>query len=171
MSNSTLEIKDQAVKKMFDELQGREQKKVYKRSVSAALNIVKRKTISNLAGKLSPGAITRKDRYNNTLKKGIRTKVYKDTKSGVIHIMGNYKLKWFELGTNYRYNKKKKRGYRVGGKNVSTLLKKMRYTGSIPAYHFFKAAKQSTENQIFSNIEKIIAESIVKINKKYAERN
>lgn len=76
---------------------------------------------------------------------------------GTIHIMKNFKMKFFELGTKVRYART------WNGKP----LKKERKTGQIKAHYFFKKAKQQTEKQVFSQIEKNLTDSIRRINNKY----
>ena len=77
-----------------------------------------------------------------------------------IHILKNFKLKFFELGTKERYNIAK--GSRKTGK-----LKKKRYTGKIQASKFFTNAINSKRNEVFSSIDRLLSDSIKKINDKY----
>lgn len=70
--------------------------------------------------------------------------------------MGDFRLKFFELGTQERHTKsaKSSAGYRRG---------KGRRTGRIKPLYFFKRAKNTTEPIIFNNINRRISESIYKI--------
>lgn len=153
---ATIDIEQ--VMRMFSEFDAKKRKRVYRQATSKALNIVKKQTITNL--KKVTSKIDKKDKWGNTLRKGITTKVYRDNKSGVIHILKNFKLKFFELGTKERYNIAK--GSRRTGK-----LKKKRYTGRIQSYKFFTNAINSKRTEVFSSIDKLLSDSIKKINDKY----
>ena len=59
--------------------------------------------------------------------------------------MGDFRLKFFETGTNKRTTSK---GYN---------------RGSIKGSGFFKTAKQNKEQEIFSSMNKLVAESIQKV--------
>lgn len=159
MDSVTVNIDD--VMRMFREFDRRKINRTYKQATQKALGIIRQEVVSNL--RKVTKKINRKDKWGMTLRKGIVTNVYRDNKSGVIHIMKNFKLKFFELGTKDRYNIAK--GSRKTGK-----LKKKRYTGKIPAYHFFTNAVNSKKTEAYRNMEQLIIESIQKINNKYAKK-
>lgn len=144
------------VMKMFSEFDKKERKQVFRSAVNKSLGIVKKQTLANLRNVIEPDKIDWKDDYGNSFKNGITTKVYKDNKSGVIHILKNFKMKFFEMGTKVRYATTW-RGQQ---------LKKERKTGQIKAYHYFSDAKKQTESQVFTAIEKLLTDSIKKINNK-----
>ena len=184
MSKKTeVQIDDTQVVKMFNELEPKNRKKVFRKASMTALNIIKKQALKNLKEVTGAEKLNRKDKYGKSLRQGIKTRVHKDSKGGTIHIMANYKMIWYEMGTKDRYNYKKRsdkvvRHYLRGANKrytyrtiKGTYLKKRRYTGRMKATLFFSRAKKSTEKQIFSNIDKIISDSIVKINKKYGQRN
>lgn len=145
------------VMKMFSEFDKKERKQVFRSAVNKSLGIVKKQTLANLRNVIEPDKIDWKDDYGNSFKNGITTKVYKDNKSGVIHIMKNFKMRFFELGTKVRYAETWR------GKK----LKKERKTGQIKAHHFFSNAKKQTEIQVFDSIEQLLTDSIKRINNKY----
>ena len=155
--NNNIEIDASQVEKMFAELDERKRKNVYRTATKNALNIVKKQALQNLKGVINPKMFGRKDKWGNSFRTGIVSRVYKDGKSGIVHIMKNFKLKFFELGTKERQTTT----YR--GKP----LYKNRDTGRIKAYHFFKKAKQSKESEVFESIDSLLSESIKKINQKY----
>lgn len=73
--------------------------------------------------------------------------------------MGDFRLKFFELGTAYRYTLgRHKRGRRR--------IRKGAFRGSIKPLYFFKESKAITETKVFSSIEIALAKSIERINKK-----
>lgn len=159
MDSVTVNIDD--VMRMFREFDRRKINRVYKQATKKALGIIRQEVVSNL--RKVTKKINRKDKWGMTLRKGIVTNVYRDNKSGVIHIMKNFKLKFFELGTKDRYNVSK--GSRRTGR-----LKKKRYTGKITASHFFMNAVNAKKTEAYRNMEQLISESIQKINNKYAKK-
>ena len=156
MDSVTVNIDD--VMRMFREFDRRKINRAYKQATKKALGIIKQEVVSNL--RKVTKKINRKDKWGMTLRKGIVTN---DNKSGVIHIMKNFKLKFFELGTKDRYNVAK--GSRKTGR-----LKKKRYTGKITASHFFMNAVNAKKTEAYRNMEQLISESIQKINNKYSKK-
>lgn len=143
------------IEKMFNSFDKKLRRKTFRTVLRNSSNILRKQTISNL--KKVVKNIDKKDKWGNTLRKGIKTKYAKDLSSATVHILANFKLKFFEMGTNIRYNKT------VG----RIKLKKRRYTGSIKASHFFTNAKKQTERQIFNAIDKQLEQTIIQINNKY----
>lgn len=136
---------------ILDRLTPKEYKTAFRKSIREALNILRKKAIANLKGVTTK--IDKKDQYNNTLRKGIQLKVYPEDLEGIVHIMGNFKLKWFQNGTVDRYAKK----YR--GKP----MKRKRFTGKIDASKFFTNAKSQTESAVFNKLNERIQQNIIKI--------
>jgi hypothetical protein len=149
MSKNDLEIDASEVLAMYSELDIKKRKAVYRRATKNALNIVKKQALQNLRGVINPAMMGKKDKWGNSFRTGITTKVYRSGKSGVIHIMKNFKLKFFELGTEDRYRKS-------GA-----------YTGKISKSEFFSRAKRSKEQEVFNSIDRLISESIKRINDKH----
>ena len=72
-----------------------------------------------------------------SMEKGIKLKVDKAYSEVTLHIMGDYRLKWFEKGTKPRYTK----GHKTTGYLSNHRLKrtgKGGYRGQMVATHFFK---------------------------------
>lgn len=159
MDSVTVNIEE--VMRMFREFDRRKINRTYKQATQKALGIIRQEVVANL--RKVTKKINRKDKWGMTLRKGIVTNVYRDNKSGVIHIMKNFKLKFFELGTKDRFNIAK--GSRKTGR-----LKKKRYTGKITASHFFLNAVNAKKTEAYRNMEQLIIESIQKINKKYSKK-
>ena len=158
------EVDTSEVLAMFAELDEKHQLKVYQSAVRQSLNIVKRQTISNLAGVINPDKIGKKDKWGNSFRSGITVKVYKSGKSGVIHILKNFKMKFFELGTEKRYRKCKGILKRLKYRKSKD---KYGYTGYIKGKHFFSNAQSQTEQQVFASIDNIVSKNIKRINNKY----
>ena len=73
----------------------------------------------------------------SSMEKGIKLKVDKAYSEVTLHIMGDYRLKWFEKGTKPRYTK----GHKTTGYLSNHRLKrtgKGGYRGQMVATHFFK---------------------------------
>lgn len=148
-------ITENNIAKMFSEFDVKLRKKTFRTVLRKSSNILRKQAISNLKAHVQN--IDKKDKWGNTLRKGIKVKYAKNLSYAKVHIMGNFKLKFFEMGTNVRYNKK----YRN-----KTLLKR-RYTGSITPTRFFTTAKKQTEQQVFNSIKNNLEDTIRKINNKY----
>ena len=145
------DIDTKQFKIILDRLTPKEYKTAFRKSIREALNILRKKAIANLKGVTTK--IDKKDQYNNTLRKGIQLKVYPEELEGIVHIMGNFKLKWFQNGTVDRYAKKYK------GKP----MKRKRFTGKIDASKFFTNAKSQTESAVFNKLNERIQQNIIKI--------
>lgn len=145
------DIDTKQFKIILDRLTPKEYKTAFRKSIREALNILRKKAIANLKGVTTK--IDKKDQYNNTLRKGIQLKVYPEDLEGIVHIMGNFKLKWFQNGTVDRYAK------RYRGKP----MKRKRFTGKIDASKFFTNAKSQTESAVFNKLNERIQQNIIKI--------
>ena len=145
------DIDTKQFKIILDRLTPKEYKTAFRKSIREALNILRKKAIANLKGVTTK--IDKKDQYNNTLRKGIQLKVYPEELEGIVHIMGNFKLKWFQNGTVDRYAK------RYRGKP----MKRKRFTGKIEASKFFTNAKSQTESAVFNKLNERIQQNIIKI--------
>lgn len=141
---------------LFDELTSKERVKSFKMALRKAANILKKQAVANLRTVVKK--VNSKNKWNGkTLQSGIKISVAKDGQSAKVHIMGDFRLKFFEMGTAERYDKTK------GGK----VLQKTRSTGLIQASNFFKNAKAASENDVFNSIEQDLVDAITKINAKH----
>ena len=86
-----------------------------------------------------------------SMEKGVRLKPDKAYSEISVHIMGDYRLKWFEKGTKLR----KTKGHKVAGYEGRHLKRtgKGGNRGKIDSLHFFRDARQK-------NIDDIISKSI-----------
>ena len=109
----------------------------------------------------------------------VKFKVYKDYGGVRIDILGRtnksertslakkglkdlaYTLKWFDLGTQARYNERRKRKVLWNKK-----LKKKRYTGSIQPSRFFQRAVQSKSQEAQEKLQDILLKQIERIAKR-----
>ena len=127
--NNGVTVDASQVLRMFSELNSRQQKNVYKNALRKAGRILQKET--------------------KTLGSGIKLKVDKKATEAKVHIMGDFRLKFFELGTTTR--RLRKNGANRGRMNAS---------------HFFRTAKDNKERAIFDNINQMVEESITRISKR-----
>ena len=148
--NNGVTVDASQVLRTFSELNSRQQKNVYKNALRKAGRILQKETKTQLRSVVGK-AINHKNRWNGkTLGNGVKMKVDKEATEAKVHIMGDFRLKFFELGTTTRQLRK-------NGAN----------RGRMKAAHFFKTAKDKTEHAIFDNINQMVEESITRIaNKK-----
>lgn len=102
-------------------------------------------------------------RYGKPMSEGVKMKKDKADNEVLVHILGDYRLKFFELGTKDRYTKKKV-AYKRDGKykfrkenNTQTGFK-----GKIKALGFFETAYKN-ENQIINVIDENLIREINKL--------
>lgn len=150
MSNATVDAKQ--VLKMFAELDSKKQKKVHRTALRKATGILVKETRKNFRTVVKkPNS---RNRWNGkTFSSGIKSKVDRNATEGLVHIMGDFRLKFFELGTKVR----KKR--RTGAS-----------TGRIEASYFFRKARQAKESEISNSMNDIIEQSIKRINGQFKNR-
>ncbi|WP_042367543.1 hypothetical protein [Bacteroides neonati] len=140
---NNVEIDSRQVLTTFAELTGRQQKQVYKSALRKAANILTKETKSQLRTHIG-SKVNSRNRWNGkTLASGIKVSVDREATAAKVHILGDFRLKFFETGTSNR-----------------TLRRNGANRGSMSANHFFRDAKQAKEQEIFSNIDRLITESI-----------
>lgn len=156
------------VNRMFKELNMStdESRKALRRGLAASARVIQRQAKSNLNTVQNKASGTPLSSTN--LKKWVRYVVYRRTLGFRVHIQQSrgsskkenpsFLLKFFEEGTNDRFNKEvKKEGL------FSRRLRKERYTGKIYASHFFSNASKSKIGEAQSTLQKHIERHIQKI--------
>ena len=147
--NNGVTVDASQVLRMFSELNSRQQKNVYKNALRKAGRILQKETKTQLRSVVGK-TINHKNRWDGkTLGSGIKLKVDKKATEAKVHIMGDFRLKFFELGTTTR--RLRKNGANRGRMNAS---------------HFFRTAKDNKERAIFDNINQMVEESITRIPKR-----
>ena len=154
---ANIEVDSRNVLKMFAELSNKNQKKVHRIALAKALSILVKEARSTLKGVIRKSIYSKSKKTGRSLASGIKYRINKEATEGKAHILGDFRLKFFELGTNIRFNKQKGR----------IKLKAKRYTGNIKPTNFFTTAKQQTQQQVFDSIKKNMEDTIIKINNKY----
>lgn len=150
MNNITVDAKQ--VLRLFAELDSKKQKKVHRTALRKATGILVRETRKNFRTVVkNPNS---RNRWNGkTFSSGIKSSINREVTEGKVHIMGDFRLKFFELGTKERF--KRKTGRR---------------TGRIEARYFFRRARESKEAEISNSMNSIIEQSIKRINGQYKNR-
>lgn len=106
MSNDTISLEGiEALTEKFSQLNGKEQKKAKNTALKKAAQIIVK------AAKQSLSTVTKHNRTPNywngkTLESGIKVGKIKDDSDLKVHIMGDFRLKFFQSGTQLRKNKK-----------------------------------------------------------------
>lgn len=149
---ANIEVDSRNVLKMFAELTSKKQKKVHRIALAKALSILVKEARSTLKGVIRKSIYSKSKKTGRSLASGIKYRINKEATEGKAHILGDFRLKFFELGTKERYRKR-------GGK-----------TGTIKASYFFRTARQNKESEISSSMNNIISESIKRVNGKFKNR-
>lgn len=142
------------VLQMFAELDSKRQKKVHRDALKKATGILLKEVRKNFRTVVKkPNS---RNRWNGkTFSSGIKSSINKEVTEGKVHILGDFRLKFFELGTKTRYKKQTK------GRPS---------TGSIKATNFFKKAREAKESEISNSMNNIITQSILKVNGQFKGR-
>lgn len=150
MSNA---VDAKGVLNMFADLNSRQQKNAHRNALKKGSTILVKQAKSNLKGVVkNPKS---KNRWNGkTFDSGIKYRVDRNADEAKIHILGDFRLKFFELGTQVRHKRNRKRSS----------------TGKIKAYYFFKNAMNQKQGEISKSFDNILEEAIQKVNAKYRNR-
>jgi len=154
---------------LFRRLNTRNQRKVSKAALRGAANKLKKEAVKNLQGVI--GHSVRKTRTytrangkteKHNLAKGIKV-VSRDSETTKVHIMGDYRLKWFEMGTK-NGEPRKTNGVRGKGKKIP--LRKESNRGFIfkdkSKHGWFARAIEAKEPEAARDIENELMKHIKK---------
>lgn len=160
-------LKSDTFQEVFEKLNDQQLEKIAKRATKAAAAIVKqeaKKQLRSHTGKAKSTYTNAKHGWNlvkskktgkvigvRSLEEGIQMKYHKDEAMTKINIMGDFRLKWMEKGTESRYAKLKS-----GAKA---------HRGQMPEWWFFRdainakreAAWYRMQEVVHTNIEAILA--------------
>ncbi|MDR2138264.1 MAG: hypothetical protein LBP50_01750 [Tannerella sp.] len=162
-------VNPREVLRMFASLDSKRRKKAHRMALSRGAGILVRETRKNIRIWMkSSGSPSPKSRKPvRKMESGVKSRINRDATEARVHIMGDYRLKWFETGTKDRYRSRKKlymfrrspggRKYwkRNGGKDVRT--------GKISPQYFFRRARESKESEISANMENLLSAAIRKV--------
>ena len=142
---SNVAIDDTSVQNLFNALNDDARKKILFSALKVGGQKLAEGTRTQLKTKLGSGATTPNRWNGKTMESGIRVKALKDYCEVDVNIMGDFRLRFFEKGTQIRQTKKTKAN-----------------RGAIKALYFFQAAR-AKEGEITSVINNSIAESLKRI--------
>lgn len=168
-----IKIDSHQLQSAMSTLSGKEIRQVYRNSIKKAVRPLAKATEQRYSVLLSREKL---DTGSRIWKSKNIVKLLSRTKDGVImvkvHIMQDYKAKWFEMGTAKRYTK----GHRNVGyyklrpdarRKYIRRTGKPGYRGYIHSSWIFTTEQQKQQNAIMRGIDKYINEGVTKlINKK-----
>lgn len=157
-----IEVDAKEVLKLFAELNTNQQRRAYRNALRRAANILVKETRNQLKSKLGRKANSKNWWNNKTLASGIKSNADKEGKEAKVHIMGDFRLKFFEMGTKQRKTTGRNTGS-VRGKTPIRRQRKAANRGRIESLKFFSTAKDNKEQEIFGTLDKLISESIQRV--------
>lgn len=104
------------------------------------------------------GSKTAKGYVKKPLQKGITKSVWRNNEGVTVTIIGDYRLKWFEKGTDERYKKK----YKSRKTGKMERFKKKKATGQMTGSHFFQRAINAKQGAIVNTINTTLSKEIKK---------
>lgn len=176
--NDLVSVDSTDVVEMFERLTGKERKNVYCLELKKAAIILVNETTARFKSKVrknknkeyvlrrKSGRVVLKNRRIAAVK--INRKKYE----AKVHIMEDYKTKWFEMGTRSRRTKGHRNvGYyrlKPGGRKYALRIGKPGNRGQIQPGYFFRDAQRAKEREIFDSIETNLSKAILKMANKKA---
>ena len=162
------DVDTRSVLKMFAELDSRRQKQAHRSALRRGVNILVEEARKSL--EIAVRNPNSKNWWNGkTLKSGIKSSINREVTEGKVHIMGDFRLKFFEMGTKRRRTSGRNKA-KVRGKTPKYRQYKPSNRGSIKPFRFFRRARNQKEKEIEENMNNILAESIKKINEQFKGR-
>ncbi len=160
---------------MMESLTGPELKKAALRTLRSSANILKKETERQFRSKVNINGIrikykNKKGKEVTKWKRIATVKVDPKELSAKVHILADFRAKFFEMGTKERRTKGHKvtGRYRLrpGGRVYKRRKGKGGARGRITAGWHFRKAQQLTEGPIFENIDKLMSKELIRISKK-----
>lgn len=169
MVNDGIQVDASRCFALFRRLNTKNQRKVSRAALRAAANKLKKEATKNLQGvighnvrKTSTYTRANGKTQKRSLAKGIKV-VAKDAETAKVHIMGDYRLKWFEMGTK-NGEPRKTSGARGKGKKIP--LRKESNRGFIfknkSKHGWFERAVKAKEHEVTRDIENELIKHIQK---------
>lgn len=158
---------------MVDRLTGPEMKKAMISTLRSSSNILKRETEAQFHSRVNLNGYRvtykKKNGKERTKTKRLVTVIIDKKKMyAKVHILGDFRAKFFETGTRERHTKGHKvtGDFRVGKRKYLKRTGKGGRRGRIqPGYHF-RTAQQLTQEKIFQSMEERLSKAIIRISKK-----
>jgi len=153
-----IKLKSDKYEEVFDRLSPKELESISKRATKAAAQVIVSETKKQLRSHTSKAKSTytnAKHGWNlikskktgavigvKNLEQGIRMKYHKDEAMTKVNIMGDFRLKWMEKGTN------KRTAILKSGQKANR--------GSMPEWWFFRDAISNKRSEAYNHMQKII---------------
>lgn len=163
-SSDGFQINDEEVRKKFEELEPKKQKTAFKGALKESAKILQKEAKKSLKRKigtkkansknwwnekkLSSGIVVSADKYNQGNKYIVEDKYFSK-----VHIMGDFRLKFFEKGTSERSWKRHTNKDGSIGKG----------TGKMTGTYFFKEANEAKGEEAMKSLDKNLDKIINKI--------
>lgn len=151
----------------LEQMTDKEAKKVRRSAMMNSMGVLKRAT-DDLYRRRTKLA-SRKDMLPRKGKPG-KSKTVFDWKKNVakVHIMQDFMMRWFEMGTKKRYTHPIRSTVYENGtkKRISERSKRSRYTGRIKPMRLFMQAQGQVEQKIIDELDMRIARAIQNVWKK-----
>lgn len=167
MKKGDLEIDLSDLFAKLDQMTGKEAKKVRRSAMMNSMGVLKRATDDLYRRKTK--LATRRDKLPRKGKPGKARTVF-DAKKNVakVHIMDDFMMKWFELGTKERYTHPVRSILYDKGtkKRVSAKTSRSKSTGRIIPMRLFMQAEGQVEQKIIDELDMRIARAIQSVWKK-----
>lgn len=159
-TNHTVTIDTTNIDSILDNLNEDNRRLAMLSALRAGGKVLQANTKESLKKKLGSGATSTSERNKFPMEKGVRLIVDKDYNEVIVSIMKDYRLRFFQSGTDQRYLKK---DHPKDEKHRKT-LRKGEYRGSIGATNFFGEARQN-EGPVCDAIVEELAKQINKLMK------
>ena len=150
MISGSVTVDDKEVIKALSNLSFKQMNKAYRNGMKKSLDPILKQTKQNLRNSgirnVNKPYIGKNGKKYISMLQGVKTSVYiGDTEDsyGKVHIMKEFRLKWFEKGTSIR---KTRKGYN---------------RGSIKPKWFFATAVRQRQNEAVNNLDENIRNSII----------
>ena len=159
---NNIEVDARQVTSMFADLTSRQQRQVYRNALRKGAGILATETKRQLRQTLGREASSRNWWNGRTLVSGVKSNADRNRTEAKVHIMGDFRLKFFEMGTRVRRTTGNNSAS-VRGRNPIRRQRVSANRGNINAAHFFRTAKANKEREIFDNMDNLISLSIQRI--------
>ena len=150
MISGSVTVDDKEIIKALSNLSFKQMNKAYRNGMKKSLDPILKQTKQNLRNSgirnVNKPYIGKNGKKYISMLQGVKTSVYiGDTEDsyGKVHIMKEFRLKWFEKGTSIR---KTRKGYN---------------RGSIKPKWFFATAVRQKQNEAVNNLDENIRNSII----------
>lgn len=151
---SNVQINDSQVQNLFDALDEKNRSTILFKALKKGAEKLKADTQTQLKTRLGSGASST-GRLGKPMTEGVEVTTDKAYNEVTVHIMGDYRLKWFEKGTKIR----KTKGHKITGYDRRYRIRagKGGNRGQITALNFFNAARQGNiDDTVISAIDELM---------------